>query len=141
MQETKYIFTKDGKEVEVALETWSWAAMLHDGTVTYQFEPTEYEPGKAKFHSIREVDAASIKTLVMSCNADPTRQYVMHMGEDALPIVFTRRIAMSVGTPAEQKLNVYCFGKTVNGTPLYNFILPDGNLVTTEDRNLPLINT
>lgn len=143
MNNKQWLFKeKDGSEVTVPLEKWIWRVVYKDDTEIFQFDQEPDETGKHWFHQIGEVDMDNAKIFEMINVENPELRYSIDVTDDMKKlIVFIRRTVLKVTTKQEQRVNVYCFGYKINGTSVYNFILPDNRLVISTNRNIQLIST
>lgn len=126
-----YYFKRDGKEEKVDVEPWQWGIIRMDGTELHQFEPNGE---KGVFHQFAEIDQATVKIFAMYKETEmATRRIDIVKTPDMQIFHFYRNIIFNGGTPSERRSKAYVFGwKKTDGSMSYNYILPDGRIITAD---------
>lgn len=126
-------FSREGKEEDVALEAWAWAAGYRgeDGEVR-QFGLD------GVFHQFAELDQDRVESLTMYDTANPERRYDLYVRPGMQLFHFYRNFRFQVDTPDAWGAKAYVFGwkDRESGLACYHYILPDGNLVTGAGEDL-----
>lgn len=138
---TKWFFTdKESVRTEMALEQWAWRVTYKDETELYQYEMDVDANNEAVYHQIGEIDMDNVQIFEMINTSDVNKRFSVIKSDEMKSLIHLyRRIHLNVGTQAETNLTIYIFGYVIGTTSVYNFILPDGRLITSTDRNTPLI--
>lgn len=128
----KFILKENNKQVE--LEKWMWHVVYIDDTELMQFDEEGF------FHQFKEIDQNKVKFFEMINVEKPEVRYSIDKTEEVSQIFhFYRRARLNIYTDAEIHITIYCFGMKVRGISFYNFILPDGRLVVSTNRDIPLL--
>jgi len=131
----KYLFfDKDTKKFEeVVPEKWQWEAHFFDGTVLKQFGDD------GTFHQFKEIDQNKLMLFKM-VSIEGRSPYTLFFDPQKMKLIhFYRRTRLNVGTPAEQRITLYCFGYETNINGIVHkvimAILPNDELIVTDDLN------
>lgn len=130
----KYKFIKDGKEEEIPLEKWHWETTYNDGTKIKQFDDAT-----GVFHQIGEVkEGVKMFSLLEGIPGMVARRLDIFIPEGGKPIHKYRIIVLNAGTPDEQRVKVFIIGYKKGKQHLYNFVLPNGDIVQTDTDKINL---
>jgi hypothetical protein len=124
MDNTKYIFNREGVEEDVPLEVYKWVATYKDGSELKQFDK---ETGI--FHQVGEIQQDKLARFTMICTEEEKIKHTISVPEGAKIIHKYNRYVFNAKRPDEIKLTIYIFGYKIGGHHHFNFILPDGNIV------------
>ena len=102
-------------------EEWRWEVIYKDNTKLEQFEGEE-------FHSFSEIDQDNLNIFRMV--HDTARPFVMLFPEKAKLIHFYRNIVLENGSV---HIRLYVFWYELKGVKVLNVIMPNGDLVITDD--------
>lgn len=127
----QWFFTEEGKEIEVPIEKWIWGVVYSDGTELKQFD------ANGRFHQFKEIELDRVILFVM-VNVETEQRYDLVITPEVEPFHMYRNVVLNAATPGEQRVRIYCFGYKHKGAEkyLYNFIMPDGHLVSSPVRNV-----
>lgn len=141
----KWIFNDNGTEVEVPLEKWVWHVIYKDGTELHQFDKPEHDftelggSTRCAFHRIGEVKMDQVAVFEMINTENPALRHSIEACDGMERFIHLyRRARLNIGTSDETHVTYYCFGYVLNGVPVYNFILPDGRIIVTTNRDIQL---
>lgn len=128
---TEYRFYREstGEWESVSPERWQWEAHYVDGTVLKQFDEST-----GLFHQFKEIDQDNLHAFIMTCHGRPP--LVLHWKQGYKLIHFYSNIIMNAGTPAEQRVRIYCFGYQNGNNKVIMCIMPDDGMVITHDHEL-----
>lgn len=127
----KYYFTKDNKKIEVQLENWVWGVVYKDNTELHQFSQD------GVFHQIAEIKWEEVKMFTMYKPEDIKKRIDIVVTPDMKLFQFYRNIRPQY---LEKFVRVIVFGWKVKETSqaVYNFILPDDRVITSNVDNIDL---
>lgn len=127
--------TEEGiKEETVELEKWAWGVTYKDGSELHQFDKDGI------FHQFKEINQAEVKMFTMY-NTDPNsnaRFDILCEGEVQF-FHFYRNFILENDTV---RIKVYVFGwkEKETGASSYNYIFPDGRILSSNKDRLQLLN-
>lgn len=131
---TKYKFLRPQtkKWEEVQEETWQWQAEYDDGTVMKQFSDD------GLFHQFGEINQAKLAVFRMVSSQFPHSYTLIFDSQSMKLIHFYRNTVLNLGTEAETRIKLYCFGyekKSKKGPnqKVIMAITPTNELIVLED--------
>ena len=138
MKNEKWVFIEEGKEIEIPLETWVWHVVYKDGSELWQFDRQPNAEGKRLFHQFKEIKTSEVEIFEMF-NTDSGVRFSIEVAPDMQLFHFYRRSRLEIGTPQETHVTFYVFGYKQDGNAHYHFILPDGRVVITNNKDIQLL--
>ena len=127
----KYLFLRDGKPEEVAVERWVWGVIYKDNSELHQFDD------KGNFHQIKEIKWEEVKMFTMYRSDDINKRIDLLVLPDMQVFHFYRNVR-----PAGQDkfIRIYVFGYKTRGSSeaVYNFILPNDRVLISNKDNVDL---
>jgi hypothetical protein len=139
MNNDKWFFIEEGKEIEIPLEAWVWHVVFKDGTDLWQFDRVPGTDGKRWFHQFREIDQQNVAIFEMVNAENPELRFSIDVDEGMQIFHFYRRSRLEIGTPQETHVTFYVFGYKADGVGRYHFILPNNRLVITSNKDIKLL--
>lgn len=93
-------------------EPWFWVARYADGTSLAQFDADDHA-----FHQFSEIDLARLAAFEVRRAVAGGQVFSIPIRPGMRPIYFMRHQRLHVGTPAEVRVKLFCFGfqETVGG--------------------------
>lgn len=128
----QWFFDRDGQKEEVQLEKWVWQVIYKDGTSLSQFDD------KGVFHQIREIDQEKMLAFRMINTDDPSVAHHIYMPDGAKFIHKYKNYVLHAGRPEEMRVKVYIFGYKIGNHHHYNYILPNGSMLQSENEDISL---
>ncbi len=123
----KWLFERDGKEEEIALEKWIWGVVYDDGTELHQFDDA------GRFHQIGEVDQSRVTMFVLyqpKGVGDGRIDILIPQGKEISLVHKYKHYIFDAGTQSEHRAKVYCIGYKLKGGHTHmNYIMPNGAIV------------
>jgi hypothetical protein len=133
MQTFTYTRPETGQTEQVHGERWRWIAQYADGQVLHQFDAKT-----GLFHQLREIDQSRLAKFRM-INPDTGQFYDIDWNPARKLIHYYMRTRVEAGTPEERRFTSYAFGYETHIAGVSHkvilVILPDDNVVLTEDTN------
>lgn len=116
-----YTFNRDGVLEEVELEEWRWEAYYKDGEILKQFADD------FSFHQFSEIEQDRLGIFVMT---DGNKTFSLVFPDNSKLIHFYRNMLLE---NSSVRVRLYVFGYQDSGGTKLFAIMPDGNLVITDD--------
>lgn len=115
-------------------ERWQWLAQYKDGKVLRQFDE------QGVFHRFAEIDQKQLASFHMIHESGDHPPYFFSFPPGAKLIHFYRNKILNVGQENEVRVRLYCFGFEVNQVKVLFVIMPDDQLVITDNIDRVKIN-
>jgi len=116
----------------VAGEPWFWVARYGDGGALAQFDAED-----GTFHRFAEIDLDRLAAFEVRRAVAGGQVFSVHIAPGMRPVFFMRHQRLHVGTPAEERVKLFCFGfqETVGGRNVKAVltVAPDGSVAMTND--------
>ena len=124
---------QEGKEEKVQLERWVWIAVYSNGKVLKQFADDK------TFHRVGEIDQDKVKKYIFQ-KCDGSKKIELWPADGAKLIHRYRHIVFNHGLPIERREKVYIFGLKDGNNHFINYILPNDEIVQSNDLNMKMEN-
>lgn len=114
----------------VAPEAWEWEALYTDGTILRQYDE------KYVYHQLIEVDMTKLRSFSFFSRDFPQKYILSPSFDESELVCFYRQTTQNLASKTPKKTTFYVFGykKLTEERPkTFNIILPDGNLLVTDD--------
>lgn len=121
----KYLNNETNEWEEIQPEAWRWEVAYHGGDVLRQFDDNGI------FHRFGEIDQGRLFAIRMV--HDSHSPHTVMVPEGAKLIHFYRNIIANASTPDEFRVRLYCFGYEKNGVTVICVIMPNGEIVVTDE--------
>lgn len=126
MRKYKFYRRENGIWEGVEPVLWQWEAHYDDGSILKQYDDEGF------FHQFKEIDQSRLKCFIMR-NVENGRCFTLIFPPRAKLIHFYRNIIKNVGTLLEERERTFCFGYEVRGFKQLFVILPNGDLIITNE--------
>lgn len=130
---------------DVVIEEWFWVATYTDGTRFYQYDLEaklqQFGQEFRQFHQLREIDHDRLHLFQLVNTKNPDKHFTIIVKPDQMKIIYRYlRLHLYLHTQFEEHPTLHVFGyeKKINGFAhkFFNVIMPDGNVIATDDYNL-----
>ena len=123
----KYIYNKEGKEIEAKTERWAWGVVYKDGKELKQFGDDGI------FHRFAEIEQAEVKMFSMYKLEDMSKRIDIEVSEGMQIFHFYRNIVLDYMSENKRTVRIFVFGWKSEGIASYNYILPDDRIVMSNE--------
>ncbi len=129
----------------VAVEEWFWVATYTDGTRFHQYDLDaklpEFGQEYRLFHQLREIDHDRLHLFQLVNVKNPEKHFSIIVNPAQMKIIYRYlRLHLYLATEFEEHPTLHVFGyeKKIGGFAhkFFNVIMPDGNIIATDDYNL-----